>query len=59
MTGEGAEDGVEVAALPAPSSDGRAQRSGEMAIISRDGRKFRPRERGEFVPAEASTEDPL
>ena len=38
MMGKGIWDGVEAAALLAPSPRGRAQRSGGMGIISRDGR---------------------
>ena len=46
MTGEGAGDGVESAALPTPSLRGRVQMSGEMGIIGRDGQEFRPRGEG-------------
>ena len=43
MTEEGMGDRIVAAALPAPSPCGRAQMSGEMVIIGRDGLEFRPR----------------
>ena len=50
VTGEGTGVGLEAAALPVPSPRGRAQRSGEMGIIGRDGRQFRPRGEGRIHP---------
>ena len=56
--GEGKGGGVEAAAIPVPSPHGRAQRSGEMGIIGRDGREFRPQGEEGFLPAEAAVEEP-
>ena len=50
ITEEGTGDRVEAMALPAPSSRRRAQRSREMGIIGRDGRKFYLRGEGGIRP---------
>ena len=42
----------------AVTAQNRAQRSGEMGIIGRYGREFRPLGEGGFVPAEVAAEDP-
>ena len=58
MTEAGKGDGVASAALPVPSPHRRAQRSGEMEIIGRDGQEFRPRREGGLSPRKRRRKTP-